>query len=106
MAGPQHGIIGNDFATELPHKEPDAEAITDDQRKARYYKSREFQVFKAKMEEKIEYYKKFLPGGVVPEAISEEERGKYWAVASIVIQEFEAIIGDYKDASERVNESR
>jgi hypothetical protein len=105
MVGPVHGIPGTNFATELPEKEADLEAVGEIQRKAKYSQTREFKEFKEKIDRKIEFYQQYLPGGVAPESIPEAERAKYWAVASIIIKEFKEILGEYEMAKELVAEN-
>lgn len=98
-----NGLVGDDYPTELPQAQPSEDFVAEEVKRARYSKTKEFKQFKEKMEAKIEYRQKFLPGGVPPENVTEEERGKYWAVASIVISDFREILGEYELAKEAVD---
>lgn len=98
-----NGLVGDDYPTELPQTQPSEDFVAEEVKRARYSKTKEFKQFKEKMEAKIEYRQNFLPGGVPPENVTEEERGKYWAVASIVISDFREILGEYELAKEAVD---
>lgn len=101
-----NGLIGDMSATELPESPLlDRQAAIDElKRKAKYSRSTEFKELSEKMQERITYYQSFLPGGVPVEQVSEEERGKYWAVANIVIRELQAVIDMYQSAQEQVKQ--
>lgn len=95
--GPQNGIAGGDaFGTDLPQIQIDDAEVERLKNTARYAKSKEYKELRSKLESRIEFYQKYLPGGVPPENIPEEERGKYWAIASIVISEFQGVINGYE----------
>lgn len=103
---PQHGLVGDIGATELPEASLDKkeEALTELRKRAKYSRSKEFAELKAHMEARIAFYKSFLPGGVPVVNIEESERGKYWAVADLVITELQQVIDGYEDANEQVKE--
>lgn len=104
MYGPQNAIPGDEYGTELPKTEVPIEDLAEEKKMAKYSESAEFKRFRQIMEGKITHYEHFLPGGKLPADIPEEERGKWWAVADIVIREFKEILGYYDIASEIVKE--
>jgi len=53
---------------------------------------------------RIAHWKSYLPGNVPTEAVPEEERAKYWAVANMVIAELKQVINGYEAANEAVKE--
>jgi len=101
-----NGIIGDVNPTELPQLAVDThnEAIAELNKKAKYSRSKEFQELKGKMEERIKFYQSYLPGGTPIVSITEEERGKYWAIADCVIGELQAVIDMYETANEEAIE--
>ena len=99
-----YGLVGDLNSTELPQKPEDEEVLGELRRKAKYSRSKEFAELKAHMELRVAYYQSFLPGNVPAEAITEEERGKYWAVANLVIAELRQVIDGYESANEQVKE--
>lgn len=103
---PQHGLVGDISATELPEASLDKkeEALVELRKKAKYSRSKEFAELREYMEARIAHYQSFLPGNVPAEAVPEEERGKYWAVANMVITELRQVIDGYDGANEQVKE--
>lgn len=99
-----NGIIGDETGTGLPVAQIDEKELMIEKKMARYSKSSEYKRLKKHFEERIEYYQKFLPGNIAPELVSEEERGKYWAVANIVITELQTVLDSYENAAEIVKE--
>lgn len=99
-----HGIIGDAQATELPEMVVDETMLNDEKKMARYSKTDEFMRIQEHFEAKIAFYQQFLPGGIPITAVTEEERGKYWAVADLLIKEFREVIDMYENAAEAVND--
>lgn len=98
---PSNGLIGDISATELPEKQEDTEALNELRKKAKYSRSKEFQELKAHMETRIAHYQSFLPGTPTPiTLIDEAQRGKYWAIANLVIAELQQVIDGYVNAEE------
>lgn len=101
--GPQNAIMGNDYGTDLPQTQVDDQGLALEKNMAKFSKTKEFKKLKEHLEQRIDYYQMFLPGGVPPENVPDEERGKYWAVSSIVIGEFQAVITAYEQAGQTVD---
>jgi len=93
---PDNGIMGDmDGGISLPVAQTDEEALEELKRKAKVSKSREFKNLKANMRERMDFYSQFLPGGTSVLEMTNEERGKYWAIANVIIMEFQAVISEY-----------
>ena len=102
---PQHGIIGDvGGGPDLPQADPKQkdEALAELNKKAKYSRSKEFSELREKMEGRILFYQSYLPGGVPVNAIPEEERGKYWAIADTIIAELRMVIDMYDGAQEQL----
>lgn len=103
---PQNSLIGDSNPTELPVMKMDDTSLIEEKKIAKYSKSKEFSRIQEHFEAKIAYYQQFLPGNLLPETIPEEERGKYWAVANLLIKEFREVIDMYKLAEEVVDNAK
>lgn len=104
---PQSGLLGDvTDMTSLPQAAVDQqeEARNELRKKAKYSRSKEFQELKTHMEGRIAHWQSYLPGNVPTEAVPEEERAKYWAVANMVIGELRMVIDGYEAANEAVKE--
>lgn len=105
MSGPQNAVMGDDsFGTELPQTVVPEEALNTETNMAKFSQSKEYQVLKAHIDSRIEYYQSFLPGNIAPEGVTDNERGKYWAIANILIGEFRAITSSYEQAASIVKD--
>ena len=100
------GIIGDVSATELPQAPTDQQevALTELRKKAKYSRSKEFAELRENMEARIKFYQSYLPGGTPIIAVTEEVRGKYWAIADLVIAELQQVIDGYRGADEQLKE--
>lgn len=106
MPGPQNAIIGDDsFGTELPETQIDDKALTEEKKAARYSKSAEYKKLKQHFESRIEFYQTYLPGGKPVAAASKMEREEAWAIANLLIAEFNTVINFYETAKEVVKEA-
>lgn len=47
--------------------------------------------FIKRLEQKITHYQQFHPSGVAIEGLTEEERMKWWAHASVIVKEFTSL---------------
>lgn len=81
------------------------EQLAEEKSMAKYSRSKEFSIFKARMESRMAFYRSYLPGGQTVVDVTEEERGKYWAVADIIIREFSSILNDYDNKAEAVKDA-
>lgn len=97
---PSNAIIGDVQPIELPQmpNSEHEEALLELRKKAKYSRSKEFADLREHMEARINFYKSFLPGGIPIVNIDETERGKYWAVADLVITELQQVIDGYQSA--------
>lgn len=98
----QFGIVGNSFGTDLPQAEVDKELLAEEKRKAKFSRTREFAALKAHLEERMDYYKAFLPSGepVVGANVTPED----WKIANVIIGEFQAVINAYEQVAEAVKD--
>lgn len=96
----QHGIIGDqDFGTELPQMQVDADQLTEEKSMAKYAKSGEFQRIREHFNERVVFYQSFLPDGrPVAEATLED-----WKVANRIIAELNFIMAQYDNAKETLD---
>ena len=101
---PNNGLIGDESPTELPQAVVNEDAVNELRKKAKYSRSKEFQELKANMEARIAFYQQYLPGAIPVSQVPEEERGKYWAVANIVIAELQQVIDMYESSEELLQE--
>lgn len=104
--GPQNGLVGDEFGMDIPVSEVPQDQLVDVTKRARFSKSKEFAKLKEHLTDRIEYYQSFLPGNVPVIQISDDERGKYWAVADVVINEFRAVIDAYEGAEKELADAR
>jgi hypothetical protein len=108
MAGPVNAVIGEEYGTDLPQTEVPERDLTTERNAAKFSKSKEFQVLKDHLNQRIDYYQKFLPNG---EAVLEQknvthaELGQRWMTANAVITEFRSIISAYEQAAQVVKEA-
>lgn len=100
--GPQNSIVGDSMGTDLPQMQVSEGTLVEEKKMARYSKTDEFKRIKEHFEAKSAYYQQFLPGNIPPETVAEEERGKYWAIANIVIKEFNEVINMFEIAKDVV----
>lgn len=101
---PDNILLGDTTGIDLPEAAPDETALNELKHKAKYTRSKEYKDLKAKADLIIEKYQKFLPGNVEPELIPEQERAKYWAVASIVIKEINGLFSEHEGAQEELED--
>lgn len=100
--GPQNGIVGDTFATELPTTNVQEQDLQDEKRMAKFSRTKEFAILKSHLEERVSFYQTHLPDGRAITEVSEEERGRYWLVANVIIAEFNGVIQAYERAQEIV----
>lgn len=98
MAGPQHGILGDEYGIDLPETEVSNQELMEEKRMAKFSKTREFQTLKARMQSRIEFYQTQLPDGRPLTEVDAPERANQWMVANIVIGEFKAVLEAYEQA--------
>lgn len=104
--GPNNAVIGDVQPPQLPQMPEDQreEGLLELKKKAKYSRSKEFAELREKIEARIKFYQSFLPGGIPVVNIDEKERGKYWAVADLVIAELQQVIDSYQSADDLLKE--
>lgn len=104
----EHGIVGDQYGTELPQAQLQEEILNEAKGRARFSKTKEYQELKSHLEQRIDFYKKALPDGtaVLQSNESMDKLGQKWLVANTIIAELESIIQAYDDAVETVKNSR
>ena len=73
---------------------------------AKFTKTAEFARLKEHLESRIEFYSQYLPDGRPVTEVSNEERGHYWLIASIINGEFKSVIASYMNAAESVKNAK
>lgn len=104
MSGPQNGIMGEEFGTEIPEMKVPEQDLTVERNMARFSKSDEFKRLKDYFEGRIKFYQSFLPNGEPIEATM--PTGADWVVANRIITEFNAVISVYEQANEAVENAQ
>lgn len=103
--GPQNGIVGDaNFGTDLPQAQVDDTAYEEVVKTARFSKTKEFEQLKEYLENRMNYYKVYMPDGVPVVGTKKDmaEMGYTWLIANAVIGEFKAILDVYEQAAETV----
>lgn len=100
--GPQNAVVGESFATDLPQTEVSNQDLAIEKNMARFSRSKEFQVLKDHLEQRIKFFENHFPNGD-PIAAEKDlpKLAQNWVVANLVIGEFKAVL----DAYERANEA-
>jgi len=98
----QYGIIGDSFGADLPQAEIEKQLLADEKSKAKFSRTREFAALKTHLNERMDYYKAFLPDGrpVIGADVTPED----WKIANTIIGEFQAVINAYEQAAEAVKD--
>lgn len=99
---PENTIIGDNFGTDLPKTQVDETLLNNEKKLARYSKTKEYQALKQYLEDRIEFYKTFLPNGDDVRFEASPEAGIKWTIANNIINEFRTIINRYEQAREIV----
>ncbi len=100
--GPQNAIPGDEFGVELPTTRIDELALVNERNMAKFSKTKEFKVLKDYMENRIEFFQKYLPDGRPLTTENVKPDGTDWMVANLVIGEFKSVLNAYAEASEAV----
>ena len=99
----QNGIIGDAQMTDLPQMVVDENELNEEKKMARYSKSSEYKRIKNHFEERIAFYKTYLPDGREITSIDMAEAGQSWVVANTIIRELQNVLDSYELAAEAVN---
>jgi hypothetical protein len=102
---PQNGLVGDAFATSLPQTPVATEAMDEVRRKAKYSRSSEYAELRAKAQERIDFYRGFLPNGMPIGSTSREELAGKWELANILIAEFLSLFSELDGAEAVLKET-
>lgn len=102
--GPQNAILGETYGTDLPETEMEETQLTEEKNKARFSKSKEYQVLKEHIEGRIAFYQVMLPDGREI-GLTTTPTPEEWMVANRVIAEFNAILNAYEQANQVVEDA-
>ena len=86
---PQNAMIG-DQSYDLPVTQIDEEQLTIEKNMSKFSKSIEYQKLKEHLEQRIQYYKTFLPNGESVLTKTMSELGQQWVIANAITAEFKA----------------
>lgn len=103
---PQHGLVDESTATQLPVTQVPEEDLNEEKKLARFSKTEEFKRLKAYIESRIAYYQRYLPDGRDITTVKPDELGPSWVVANAMVGEFRALLDAYEQANEAVNAQR
>lgn len=98
--GAQNAITDDSFGTELPTTQIDELALAGERSMARFSKTKEYKALKEYMENRIDFFQKYLPDG--RPLTSDNVTDKDWIVANLVIGEFKNVLNAYEQAAEAV----
>lgn len=102
----EHGIIGEDYGiVDLPTTNQDEALLIEEQKLARFSKTKEYRRLKEHFEQRIEFYQSYLPNGDAVSGSDPEKLAQNWAVANAIIAEFNAVIATYEGAREVVSDA-
>lgn len=103
--GSQNAIMGDEgYGLDIPQTQVGQQDLKTERSAARFSKTKEYKELKAHCESRIAYYQTYLPGAIPAENVPDEERGKYWAIANMVIGEFQALLNAYEQAAQVIKE--
>ena len=95
-------VINDDNFTDIqvPQTQIDEMALQGERNMAKFSKSKEFKALKEYMENRIEFFQKYLPDGrpLKTNTVKPED----WIVANLVIGEFKNVLQAYEQAAEAV----
>lgn len=102
--GPQNGIVGDEFGTDLPETQVDERELKEAEKVSKYSRSHEYKKLKASWEATIERYKTHLPDGrpVTMNDLDLEELGRRWIVANTIIAELTSVMNYYENADQTI----
>lgn len=107
MAGPQHGIVGDDanYGLDIPETQVDDYDYQQLQKSARFSRTAEFKELKKHLESRIEFYQVYLPNGEPVIGKTTKQLDGMWIVANCIIGECKSIISAYEQAADAAKEA-
>lgn len=100
--GPQNGLLGDNFGTDIPEMRMDNQDLVNEKKRARFSKTKEYLALKEHLQSRIAFYQTQLPDGRAIPGLPKDELLINWAVANLVIREFDAIITAYETVRDTV----
>ena len=105
MATPQNALLDEDGSTELPQAQLDEKAIQEEKAIAQWTNDREYQRLKAHFEDRMEFFRRFLPNGTQVVEAPKGERDAYWVAANVIIAELSTVLNFYEATTEAVTDA-
>lgn len=105
-----NGITGDDFQSDLPRTTSDqpspevAAELAELARMAKFARSADFKTLKAHLEQRIDFYQKYMPNGQSVLNVPTAEAGAMWQAANCIVGELSAIISSYENAAGQLKE--
>lgn len=101
---PQNAVIGDESGVDLPQAPMDETALNELKAKAKYSKTKEYKELKAKADERIEFYQKFLPNGQPVGTATKGDMERKWEMANLLIAEFQQLFSEHENATQILRE--
>lgn len=101
--GPQNAVVGDSSPIDLPETQVAEDELAREKQMAKFSKSKEYQILKEHLLQRIEFFKTRYPNG--DPIAGEKDLTKLtqnWIVANLVIGEFQAVLDAYENANEAV----
>lgn len=100
--GAQNAITDDTFGMEMPVTQVEELSLVNERNMAKFSKTKEFKVLKDYLENRIEFFQKYLPDGRPLTTENVMPNGTDWTVANLVIGEFKSVLQAYDDAAEAI----
>lgn len=98
---PQHGIVGDEFGTDIPETQVPDRDLTDELKRAKFSRTKEFKEQREYLEQRVAFYQNSLPDGRIV-GVGQTPTGEDWLVANAIISEINAFLDRYVQAEEAV----
>lgn len=102
MAGPQNGIVGNDYGIDIPETEYTDDQLVDVKKMAKFTRTAEYARQNAWAEAKIKFYQQYLPNGQDISTVAPETRDAYWVAANEIIKLLNEFLTSYESSAEEI----
>lgn len=76
--------------------------ISDEKEKASIVRTKKWKEVKKYIDSRKDFYKQYYPGGVPLTSIPKEERDAWWLAATIMSNEFDALINIFEGVSDAI----